>query len=117
MPWIGVDLDETLAYYTTWEGPDKIGEPIPKMLLRVKQWLSFGYDVRIFTARVSLPAEEQIARKAIEEWCEKHIGQVLPITCKKDLSMLELWDNRVVYVQSNTGIVCEHVKSLIDTIE
>lgn len=40
--WIGVDLDGTLAHYDGWKGADHIGEPIPAMVERVKQWLSEG---------------------------------------------------------------------------
>lgn len=35
--------------------------------------------------------------------CEKHFGEVLPITCVKDLGMVELYDDRAVTVQKNTG--------------
>lgn len=51
--WIGVDLDDTLAHYEGFKGADHIGELIPKMLKRVKQWLSAGKVVKIFTARAS----------------------------------------------------------------
>lgn len=51
--WIGVDLDGTLAHYDYWRGFDHIGEPIPLMADRVKQWLADGIEVRIVTARVS----------------------------------------------------------------
>ena len=40
--WIGVDLDGTLAHYKGWKGRDHIGEPIPAMMQRVKQWLEEG---------------------------------------------------------------------------
>ncbi len=51
--WIGVDLDGTLAQYDGWKGPDNIGDPIPLMVGRVKEWLEAGHEVRVFTARVS----------------------------------------------------------------
>lgn len=50
--WIGVDLDGTLAEYNGWQGIDHIGKPIPKMVNRVKKWLSEGVQVKIFTARL-----------------------------------------------------------------
>ena len=34
--WIGVDLDGTLARYDGWRGLDRIGEPVPVMLARVR---------------------------------------------------------------------------------
>lgn len=102
--YIAVDLDGTLAKYDGWVGADYIGEPIPIMLERVKKWLSEGKDVRIFTARVSSnnPAKET-SRRAIQEWCLKHIGVILPVTAEKDYGMIELWDDRCVQVIPNTG--------------
>jgi len=40
---------------------------------------------------------------AIAAWCKLHIGQVLPLTCTKDYGMIELWDDRAVQVEMNTG--------------
>jgi hypothetical protein len=104
--WIGVDLDGTLAEYHGWVGVDQIGAPIPAMVDRVKNWLGLGRDVRIFTARISVdPITNGQARRAIREWCVKHIGQELPITCIKDLHMLVLFDDRAVAVEENTGAI------------
>ncbi len=115
--WVGVDLDGTLAFYDHWRGPDHIGAPIPAMLERVKKWLSEGIDVRIFTARVdagtaalsmgNLDGEayrnvESVERN-IHRWCLKHLGRELPVTCKKDFGMIELWDDRCIQVIPNTG--------------
>lgn len=99
--WIGVDLDGTLAHYDGWKGEDHIGEPIPLMIDRVKAWLDAGHDVRIFTARV---ADSETAEHYIKEWCFTHLGKILPVTCKKDLQMVELWDDRCVRVIRNTGV-------------
>ena len=99
--WIGVDLDGTIATYDGWKSHDVIGEPIPEMVARVKQWLAQGREVRIFTARVS-QCEPGVVRR-IEDWCLQHIGEVLSITCQKDYMMIELWDDRAVQVISNTG--------------
>lgn len=120
--WVGVDLDGTLAHYDGWVSANHIGEPIPAMLSLVKRWLSEGIDVRIFTARVFYPQVDDVdtvfgdgqayyARRvearqsehAIEEWCRKHIGQELPVTCTKDYNMVELYDDRAVQVLTNTG--------------
>ena len=97
--WIGVDLDGTLAEYHGWKD-DSIGKPIPRMLKRVVEWMDSGREVRIVTARV---ADSRACVKNIEDWCEKNIGYVLPVTCKKDMNMLELWDDRAVQVIKNTG--------------
>lgn len=100
--WIGVDLDGTLAHYTTWIGPDHIGEPIPAMVNRVLDWCNAGKNVRIFTARVAEDHDGHMAR-VIKRWCKKHLGRILPVTNKKDYGMIELWDDRCVQVEINTG--------------
>ena len=113
--WIGVDFDGTLATYNGWND-GKLGEPIPLMVDRVKKWISEGVEVRIFTARVGFGggysaesgrsdddgfAKEQ--REIIEAWCEEHIGVKLPVTATKDFRMIELWDDRAIQVEINTG--------------
>jgi hypothetical protein len=125
-PWMAVDFDGTISHYDSWQGPAHVGAPIPKMVERVKAWLAEGLDVRIFTARVYplltvwpntnidqlmtgyeaiTPAHVQAVQAvfAIQKWCEEHIGKVLPITCVKDYGMLELYDDRAVQVEKNTG--------------
>lgn len=109
--WIGVDLDGTLAVDDGLPfSPGMIGSPIPMMLNRVKRWVMEGQDVRIFTARVSTDGtnkrnwEAQQSRHAIEDWCRNYIGRVLPVTCSKDYQMVELWDDRAVQVNRNTGV-------------
>lgn len=97
--WIGVDLDGTLAVYDGWKGADHIGEPIPEMAFRVRKWLADDRDVRIFTAR----ACHIEALAPIQAWCVKHFGKELPITNTKDYGMIELWDDRAVQVEPNTG--------------
>ena len=111
--WIGVDLDGTLAL--TVSNTREIGAPIAPMLARVHDWLDQGIEVRIVTARVGASgvtlrdgtvddqcnAERQ--RALIGAWCVEHIGQSLPITHGKDVMMIELWDDRVVQVERDTG--------------
>lgn len=127
--WIAVDLDGTLAKYDGWKGATIIGEPVPRMLARVKKWLKQGEDVRIFTARVApyeksdsdlmfqspeeraakwkRDREVQAARYAIDDWCRLHLGRTLPVTHCKDLQMVELWDDRCMQVIPNTGETME----------
>lgn len=108
--WIGVDLDGTLAKYDAFVSPTHIGEPVPAMVERVKRWLDEGHEVRIFTARVAPIGDrfDQITevKQAIELWCKQHVGRVLEVTCQKDFGMIELWDDRCVRVQANTGQPC-----------
>lgn len=110
--WIGVDLDGTLAHYEGWVGVDHIGEPIPAMVERVKGWLAEGIKVKIFTARVSTRNSIELLEvlDAIDKWCRAHIGQPLEVTCEKDYGMYELWDDRAVTVEANTGKVIMHPK-------
>ncbi len=103
-PTIGVDLDGTLAVITKYQGPHHIEEPIMAMIERVKHWLSEGREVVIFTARVGhLSAERVIAINTINAFCLEHFGRTLPVTNKKDYSLVEYWDDRAVQVECNTG--------------
>lgn len=105
--WFGVDLDGTLVHYDhgDWKGPLHLGLPVPAMLERVKLWLTQGERVKIFTARVSDPDPEknEAIRKAVQDWCEVHGLPRLEVTNVKDFAMLELWDDRAVQVEANTG--------------
>ena len=51
--WIAVDFDGTVAFYPPQPG-QSLGDPIPDMVDRVKQWLAEGIEVRIFTARACI---------------------------------------------------------------
>lgn len=111
-PWIGVDLDGTLAFYDHWRGFEHIGEPIEAMVARVKRWLVDGVQVRIVTARVHREnfdngVEWEKALNVIRDWCKKVLGQYLIVTCSKDMSMIALWDDRAVRVSPNRGEVSE----------
>ena len=98
-PWIGVDLDGTLAEWTTWRGLNRIGAPIPAMQQRVLEWIEAGYNVKIVTARASLEG----GVKPVKAWLAKHGFPDLEVTNAKDFNMLELWDDRAVQVITNTG--------------
>jgi len=100
---IAVDLDATLAYYTEWESPTKIGEPISAMVKRVQGWLKEGHKVWIFTARMTEISTRDAVEKAIGDWTEKHVGVRLPATSTKLYSFSEIWDDRARRVEPNTG--------------
>jgi hypothetical protein len=104
-PWIGVDLDGTLAEYHGWVDACSIGDPIPLMVQRIKQWLAEGKRVKIFTARACQmqPDRKQVIA-AIEDWCLTNIGRYLEVTAEKDWFMTELWDDRAFSVACNTGV-------------
>lgn len=101
--WIGVDFDGTLVTYTSWNGGG-IGAPVPAMVERVRGWLAEGRDVRIVTARVAGDPDDAVhQRELVAAWCIEHLGRELPVTCRKDYSLVELWDDRAVQVVPNEG--------------
>lgn len=111
-PWIGVDLDGTLAEYHGWVGLTSIGAPVPRMVERVKQWLADGKQVKILTARVAIRStrsaeERDQCIRAIWDWSKKHLGKVLAVVAEKDTFMVELWDDRCKQVVPNKGIAIE----------
>lgn len=125
-PWIGVDLDGTLAKLertSPWNGVE-IGEPIKPMCDLVRSLLSNGVRVKIFTARAShnsvghrghLPVEEQIL--AIEKWSIEHLGQPLEVTAEKDYEMVCLIDDRAIGVMTNTGKVKTQLECYKEVLE
>lgn len=103
-----MDLDGTLALYDGWKNEKHIGEPIPAMAFRVRKWLTDGEVIKIFTARVSANQGRAVAtieeiRSVIQDWTEKHFGVRLEVVCEKDYGMVELWDDRAVQIEKNTG--------------
>lgn len=111
--WIGVDLDGTLAEYHGWKGHEHIGRPIPAMAKRVVEWTRLGIDVKIFTARMCyhlIPGPDGKVHDyalPIKKWCLEHLGAELEVTNVKTLGMIQLWDDRAVQVEVNTGEVTE----------
>lgn len=110
---IAVDLDGTLAHHESSWGVSKIGDPIPSMLANVKQWISEGRTVVIFTAR----AVDKRNIPMIKVWLEQHGIGGLTITNIKTPHITMLYDDRAVQVEKNTGkilgrpnIIKEHVK-------
>jgi len=113
---IAVDFDGTLATYNGFKGVEVLGEPIPAMIVKVKQALAEGADVTIFTARVN-PGDGggQDALDAtrsyllIAAWCQKHLGQILAISHEKSRRFKEMWDDRAKQVLKNTGVFLEEL--------
>ena len=107
--WIGCDLDGTLAKYDGWKGWQHIGEPVEKMVLKLKSYMERGLTVKIWTARcskVSLARSnitfEQMS-KVIQDWTEKVFGKRLEVVTEKDCDMLFTFDDSVMQVEPNTG--------------
>jgi hypothetical protein len=107
-----VDLDGTLAHFEKWEGPTIIGNPVPKMVQKVKGWLDNGDEVKVFTSRIypnaiyTKPEECEAAKKAIEDWCVKYIGLKLDVTYEKGLFQIG-FDDRMEHIVPNTGETTE----------
>jgi len=100
--WIGVDFDGTLAHYDgsrRFDGFEVLGDPIGLMVNRVIDWLQEGKEIRIVTARADGGRQEAL----VKSWCLQYLGRELRITRCKDFEMLELWDDRAVQVETNTG--------------
>lgn len=131
-PWIGCDLDGTLALCT--DDIDTIGAPIEPMCNRVRRLIREGFTVKIVTARVSglfirpesvgpsypgspiviaslrrdsaWAEQYEFARaqeRLVQGWCALHLGTRLEVTALKDFGMIELWDDRAVHVEPGTG--------------
>lgn len=102
--WIGVDLDGTLAKKLGGDfDKDKIGEPVPEMVRKVKRALADGKTIKIFTARAA--AKENVP--AIKAWLKQHDLPVLEITNEKDPGMVEIWDDRAKRVERDKGTFTE----------
>jgi len=105
--WIGVDLDGTLAHDLPGGrfSPYHVGEPIPEMLTFVKQLVTEGEKVKIFTARMHVYDEEEKTKrtKVIQDWCEKHGLGRLEVTNVKTTQLRALYDDRAFHVVRNTG--------------
>ena len=94
---IAVDLDGTLAKYSTFK--NKIGEPIPKMMNKVKKWLDEGKEVVIFSARAKNAGE----RKKIKRWLFENDLPSLEVTNVKSPEFEVMYDDRAKEVKANTG--------------
>jgi hypothetical protein len=127
-PWIGVDLDGTLALWTKWVRWDDIGDPIPRMVERVKRWLAEGKVVKVFTARVAFDMDtcgltgEMFTREemqaVIRRWSRIYIGTPLESTAIKDFAMIELWDDKAIGVVANTGLtVADEYEAEIEALK
>ncbi len=98
-PWIGVDLDGTLAVYTRGMALKEIGEPVPAMVALVRKMINNGVRVKIFTAR----AGDETQVPIIHKWLKSNGLPELEITNIKDYDMLRLYDDRCIQVEANTG--------------
>ena len=94
---IAVDLDGTLAETTT---DGSIGDPIKAMVDRINNWHDDGREVVIFTAR------GDVQHRQIDAWLKLHGLPSLNVTNIKHPEFSEIWDNRAIRVDADTGNVC-----------
>jgi len=102
---IAVDLDGTLAVYNPKDKTGGIGEPIPQMVERVREWKANGHKVYIFTARVSY-GESERARARIYSWLEQNGISVDGVTANKERKFAVYYDDKAFHVSHNTGEIC-----------
>ena len=93
-----VDFDGTLAVYPAPEG-QTLGPPVPFMMERVREWLAKGETVKIFTARAGSPEQ----RGWVEAWLKEQGLPELEVTDRKDFGTMDIYDDRAVRVETNTG--------------
>ena len=114
--WIGIDLDGTLAKSVPAQTGAEIGAPVRPMVQFAKWWLAQGEDVRIFTPNHQHAGHIVHVRRAIEAWCKRHLGQILPVTYEKDWDMVLLLDDRARQVERDTGrVFCGHPRKDLTT--
>jgi uncharacterized protein YggL (DUF469 family) len=114
-PWVGFDLDGTLAEYHEWGKP--IGKPIKRMIDLLLLFYESGkindFDVKIFTAR----AYHEEDKLVVVKWLKKHNLPDLEVTCIKDHGFRFLFDDRATRVIKNSGCIIEmHYKMSNDDI-
>ena len=103
---IAVDLDGTLAFDSPPGDPLAVGEPIPMMMQRLRQWLADGEQVVIFTARLNAPdvTDKAAVVAAVQDWLEQQGLPRLRVTDRKLWAIKEFWDDRAVQVIPNSGV-------------
>jgi FMN phosphatase YigB (HAD superfamily) len=104
---IAVDLDKTLAKHR--DGQLAIGRPLAPMVKVVREHLSKGDKVVVFTARLSrattTKAERAKIHREIALWTKKHVGKSLTSTAEKQPWFHKLYDDRAVSVTPNRGTI------------
>ncbi len=99
---IAVELDGTLAKTTT---DGSIGNPIKATVDRINDWHDAGREVVIFTAR------GDTEHRKISAWLQHNGLPEINVTNVKSAEFSEIWDNRAVRVETDTGEVCSKCAS------
>jgi len=118
-PWIGFDLDGTIASYDKFKGWQYIGDPVPGFINLIKKLRALGVTCKILTARASAESRaidgltfEQV-EKVIQDWTQIHIGERLPVVTEKGAAMICLFDDSVIQVDKNTGMLTAGSKGFL----
>lgn len=108
-PWVGYDLDGTLALYDGWKGATSIGGDIYQLTELLCSDLKAGKRVKIFTARMSVCTgiNASIGKSYIQSWAWIKFGVRLEVTNIKDIYCYKIYDDLAVNVEHNTGIINE----------
>lgn len=103
---IALDFDKTLAYHESSWGISRVGEPIPSMLKKVKEWVAKGYKITIFTARLSHDLVQSKAQeRLIKDFLAKNDLPDFDVTSTKKPYFSHIIDDRAYHVFPNTGIL------------
>lgn len=104
-----VDFDKTLAEFNLNGAeyvPGKTGNPIPKMVNRVRRWLEEGDEIIILTARMWSGKSADILaleKRGIEKFCIDNFGQIFEVTSEKSPHIDFIYDDKAIRVEENTG--------------
>lgn len=112
---IFLNLDSTIAYYESAWRAQKTGPPIPKMVENVKKWLTKGYKVTIFTARLARlnPTEIKHQEKMIQSFLAAAGLPELPMTAIKLQEATHFIDDKAYHVVPNTGEILNCPEELL----
>jgi len=107
-PWVGIDLDGTLAENVVPYKCGVIGKPIEPIVRVAKKLLEEGITIKILTARVSSNNPDRAQNfRAIQRWCKKHLGKEVDITAEKDYNMVYSIDDLTKQVIQDKGLFVE----------
>jgi hypothetical protein len=103
---IALDFDKTLARHESAWGISRVGEPIPLMVAKVKEWVAKGYKITIFTARLSHDlSQNKIQEGLIKGFLAKNGLPDFDVTAMKLSSFTHIIDDRGYHVFPNTGVL------------
>jgi hypothetical protein len=76
-----------------------VGRPVKAILKRIRAWREAGWEVRLITARACDPD----CLPEVRKWLKRRKLTDMPITNRVDRYCVEIWDDRAIQVERNTG--------------